>query len=45
MEKTAMTRYSDVFNTLKDRENEISFPGTGTSVGRMFIKDTPSRCA
>lgn len=24
MEKTAMTRYSDVFNTLKDHDNEIS---------------------
>ncbi len=45
MEKTAMTRYSDVFNTLKDHDNEISSPGAGFTAGRMLNKDTSSRCA
>lgn len=42
MEKTAMTRYSDVFNTLKDHDNEISSPGAGFTAGRMLNKDTSS---
>ncbi|MDU6452458.1 MAG: hypothetical protein E6543_11720, partial [Enterobacter hormaechei] len=42
IEKTAMTRYSDVFNTLKDHDNEISSPGAGFTAGRMLNKDTSS---
>ena len=42
MEKTAMTRYSDVFYTLKDHDCEISSPGAGFTAGRLLNKDNPS---
>ncbi len=41
MEKTAMTRYSDVFNTLKDHDNEISSPALVLPLAACSTKTPP----